>query len=229
MADRLLTCRDLTIGRGGIRMCEGISFSVSAGEYMCVVGPSGCGKSTLVDTLLGIVPPISGEVKYGSGLLRSDIGCMPQSLDLMGTSLVRDIVIAGCLGRMKRLFVGRAEKELAMHNLERMGVADLSKRRFGELSGGQKQRVLLARALCETKKLLILDEPMTGLDIIAKDELFSEIVKIHRDDGIAVIMIDSDAIDGTVLHMSDRMLYCGPVESYCESVAGKFFFAGRII
>lgn len=229
MSNTLLTCRDLAIGRDGIRMCEGLNFSVSAGEYMCVVGPSGCGKSTLVDTLLGIVPPISGEVKYESGLLRSDIGCMPQSLDLMGTSLVRDIVIAGCLGRMKRLFVGRAEKELAMHNLERMGVADLSKRRFGELSGGQKQRVLLARALCGTKKLLILDEPMTGLDIVAKDELFSEIVKINRDDGIAVIMIDSDAIDGTVLHMSDRMLYCGPVESYCESVAGKFFFAGRII
>ena len=154
---------------------------------------------------------------------------MPQRLDLMGTSIVRDVVLAGCLCRMNRLFVGKAEKELAMHNLERMGVASLAKRRFGELSGGQKQRVLLARALCSTKKLLILDEPMQGLDIMAKDELYAEIVKINRDDGIAVIMIDSDAIDGTVLHISDRMLYCGPVENYCESVAGKFYFAGRII
>lgn len=210
-------------------MCEGINFSVSAGEYMCVVGPRGCGKSTLVDTLLGIVPPICGEVRYENGLVRSDIGCMPQSLDLMGSSHVRDIVVAGCLGGMKRFFVGKAEKETAMHNLERMGVADLAKRRFGELSGGQKQRVLLARALCGTRKLLILDEPMIGLDIMAKDELYEEIVKINRDSGIAVIMIDSDAIDGKVLHISDRMLYCGPVESYCESVAGKFYFAGRII
>ena len=229
MANELLTCNNLALGRDGIRLCEGISFTIRAGEYMCVVGPGGCGKSTLVDTLIGIEKPLAGEVIYKNGLTRSDIGCMPQRLDLMGTSMVRDVVLAGCLCRMNRLFVGKAEKELAMHNLERMGVASLAKRRFGELSGGQKQRVLLARALCSTKKLLILDEPMQGLDIMAKDELYAEIVKINRDDGIAVIMIDSDAIDGTVLHISDRMLYCGPVENYCESVAGKFYFAGRII
>ena len=229
MAKELLTCSGVTLGRDSIRLCSDISFTMHEGEYMCVVGARGSGKSTLVDTLLGIEKPIEGDVIYENGLRRSDIGCMPQRLDLMGSSSVRDVVIAGCLGHMKRLFVGKAEKELAMHNLERMGVDNLAKRRFGELSGGQKQRVLLARALCGTKKLLILDEPMQGLDIMAKDELFSEIVKINRDDGIAVMMIDSDALDGTVLHLSDRMLYCGPVENYCESVAGKFYFAGRII
>lgn len=227
--EKLLECKDLAIGRDGIRMCEGISFSVSEGEYVSIVGRSGCGKSTLIDTLLGIIPPIAGEVQYSPTLVRSHIGYMPQSLEMMGGSLVREVVIAGCLSRMKRLFIGKAEKELAMHNLERMNVADLAKRRFGELSGGQKQRVLLARALCGTEKMLILDEPITGLDIIAKDELYSEIVKINRDDGIAVIMVDSDAIDGTVVHISDRMLYCGPVEKYCDSVAGRFYFAGRVI
>lgn len=229
MANELLTCRNLTVGYDGIRLCSGIDFTIRAGEYMCVVGPGGCGKSILVDTLLGIEKPFDGEVIYENGLVRADIGCMPQSLDLAGNSRVSDIVLAGCLGGMKRLFVGKAEKEKAMHNLERMGVADLAKRRFGELSGGQKQRVLLARALCGTRKLLILDDPMQGLDIMAKDELFAEIVRINQEDGIAVIMIDSQALDGTVLHISDRMLYCGPVENYCESVAGKFYFAGRII
>ena len=229
MANELLTCRNLTVGHDGIRLCSGIDFTIRAGEYMCVVGPGGCGKSILVDTLLGIEKPFDGEVIYENGLVRADIGCMPQRLDLAGNSRVSDIVLAGCLGGMKRLFVGKTEKEKAMHNLERMGVADLAKRRFGELSGGQKQRVLLARALCGTRKLLILDDPMQGLDIMAKDELFAEIVRINQEDGIAVIMIDSQALDGTVLHISDRMLYCGPVENYCESVAGKFYFAGRII
>ena len=229
MANELLTCRNLTVGYDGIRLCSGIDFTIRAGEYMCVVGPGGCGKSILVDTLLGIEKPFDGEVIYENGLVRADIGCMPQSLDLAGNSRVSDIVLAGCLGGMKRLFVGKAEKEKTMHNLERMGVADLAKRRFGELSGGQKQRVLLARALCGTRKLLILDDPMQGLDIMAKDELFAEIVRINQEDGIAVIMIDSQALDGTVLHIPDRMLYCGPVENYCESVAGKFYFAGRII
>ena len=229
MAKELLQANGLTLGYDGIRLCSDISFTLHEGEYMCVVGPRGCGKSTLLDTIVGAEKPISGEIEYKNGLQRTEIGYMPQSLDFMGGSLVRDVVLSGCLGQMKRLFVGKADKEYAMARLARLGVDGLSKRRFGELSGGQKQRVLLARALCSAKKLLILDEPMHGLDIMAKDELYAEIVKINRDDGIAVIMIDSDALDGTVLHLSDRMLYCGPVENYCESVAGRFYFAGRII
>lgn len=229
MTKEILTVKDLTVGHEGIRQCENISFTLHEGEYMCVVGPSGCGKSTLVDTILGVTPAIDGEVIYKNGLRREDIGCMPQSPDFRGESRVLDIVIGGCLGHMKHFFVGREEKEMALSNLSRLGVDGLAKRRFGELSGGQKQRVLLARALCSARKLLILDDPMHGLDFMAMDELFSEIVKVNSDDKMAVMMIDHDALDGTVLHISDRMLYCGPVENYCESVAGKFYFAGRII
>lgn len=225
----LLTCRDLAIGYDGIVQCENIGFTLSEGEYMCIVGPRECGKSTLVSTILGITPPVAGEVIYENGLKRSDIGVMPQSMEIRGNSSVLDVVITGCLANMKGLFVGRKEKELAMHNLDRMKMADFYRRRFGELSGGQKQRVLLARALCGAKRLLILDEPMHGLDAVAKDDMFDEIVRIYHEDNIAVMIIDHDALDGTVLHISDRMLYCGPVENYCESVAGKFYFAGRII
>ena len=229
MANEILSCNNLTIGRHGIAKCSGIDFTLSEGEYMCVVGRRGAGKSVLVDTILGVESPIAGSVEYLGGMTRADIGIMPQELDIRGNESVRNVVVAGCLGHMKGLFVGKKEKELALFNLERLGVLGLEKRRFGELSGGQKQRVLLARALCGARKLLILDEPMLGLDIVAKDEFFSEIVKINRDDKIAVMMIDPDAIDGTVLHISDSMMYCGPVEKYCDSVAGKFYFAGRII
>ncbi|MBE6541265.1 MAG: ATP-binding cassette domain-containing protein [Ruminococcaceae bacterium] len=227
--DEILSCRNMTVGYDGVRMCGNIDFTVHSGEYICVVGHSGIGKSALVNTLLGITPPIDGEIQYLNGLVRSDIGCMPQHQDIRGTSLVKDVVLSGCLGRMKGIFVGRHEKEIAAAQLERLHISDLAKRRFGELSGGQRQKVLLARALCAAKKLLILDEPMYGLDAVAKDEMFNEISRLNKEDGIAVIIIDSDALDGTVLHLSDRQLYCGDVSGYIKSVPGQFYFAGRII
>ena len=230
MANEILEVKDLALCTDeGVRLCSDISFTLHEGEYMCVVGAGGCGKSLMTDVILGLRKPLSGSVTYMNGLTRADIGCMPQSLDLMGNSTVMEVVLAGCLVGMKKLFIGHRERERAMSSLKRLNVDELSKRRFGELSGGQKQRVLLARALCSAKKLLILDDPMHGLDIVAKDEFYSEIIKIYRDDGIAVMMIDHDALDGTVLHLSDTMLYCGPVENYVDSVAGKFYFAGRII
>ena len=228
MNEPILTCRDLTVGYETCRLCEHIDFTLHAGEYLCVIGPDGIGKSALVSTVMGIEKPIEGEVILENGLTRADIGCMPQEAQLTGSSTVKDIVISGCLSGKRGLFVGKAEKELAMHNLERLGAADLAKRRIGELSGGQRQRVLLARALCAAKKLLILDEPMHGLDAMAKDGMFDVIAEINRE-GIAVMIVDSEALDGTVLHLSERQLFCGPVEEYIRSVPGQFYFAGRII
>lgn len=227
--NEILSCCNLAVGYDGVKMCEDINFTVYEGEYICVVGHSGIGKSALVNTILGISPPISGEVKYKNGLSRSRIGCMPQHQDVRGSSVVRDVVISGCLGKMNHIFVGRRERELAAKQLERLGITDLAKRKIGDLSGGQRQKVFLARALCAAEKLLILDEPMYGLDAVAKDEIFNEIMRLNREEGLAVIMIDSDALDGTVLHLSDRQLYCGDAADYCNSVPGKFYFAGRII
>lgn len=229
MSEELIRCTDLTVGYENCRLCGKINFAIHEGEYMCIVGHSGIGKSALISTLLGVEKPIDGKVEYKNGLERVDIGCMPQEPDLRGSSVVRDIVISGCIGRMKHIFVAKEEKECAMQNLERLGVADLARRRFGDLSGGQKQRVLLARALCGARRLLILDEPMRGLDAFAQDEMYEQIVKISRDDKIAVMIVDSNALDGTVLHLSLSQLFCGPVDEYCNTVPGKFYFAGRII
>lgn len=228
MPEELLSCKNLTVGYETVRLCENINFTLHKGEYMSVIGPSGIGKSALASTILGIEKPIVGEVVYENGLERSEIGCLPQEQIIRGSVSVKEIVLEGCLHHTKKWFIGKAEKELAMHNLERVGLADLAKRKFGELSGGQKQRVLLARALCAAKKLLILDEPMHGLDVYAKDEMYAQIVKIYES-GIAVMIIDSSAVDGTVLHLSDRQLFLGDVEEYIRSVPGQFYFAGRII
>lgn len=228
MNEPILTCRNLTVGYETCRLCESIDFTLHAGEYLCVIGPEGIGKSALVSTIMGIEPPVEGEVILENGLKRTDIGCMPQEMELLGTSVVKDIVISGCIAGKRGLFVGKAEKERAMYNLERLGAADLAKRRIGELSGGQRQRVLLARALCAAKKLLILDEPMHGLDAMAKDEMFNVIADVSRE-GIAVLIVDAEALDGTVLHLSRQQLFCGPVEDYIRSIPGQFYFAGRII
>jgi len=229
MSNALLTCKNLTVGYDGCRLCEGINFTIHEGEYVCVIGPSGIGKSALVATIMGIIKPTDGEVIYENGLTVKDIGCLPQEQFFHTEVRVLDVVMEGCLNHIKGLFVGKKAKEIALKNLTRLGVEGLAKRRFGELSGGQKQRVLLARALCGAGKLLVLDEPMHGLDAVARDELFREIIRLNYEDGIAVLIVDHEAIDGTVLHLSDRQLYCGTVESYVNTIPGQFYFSGRII
>lgn len=228
MSTPLLTCKNLTVGYDGCRLCEDINFTIHEGEYVCVVGPSGIGKSALVATLMGIVEPTAGEVIYENGLTIKDIGCLPQEQLFRTEVRVLNVVMEGCLNQLKGLFVGKKARAMAEANLERLGISHLTKRQFGELSGGQKQRVLLARALCGAGKLLILDEPMHGLDAYAKDEMFAEIVKISES-GIAVMLIDASAVDGTVLHLSDRQLFCGNVTDYVKSIPGQFYFMGRII
>jgi len=229
MSNPLIVCKNLTVGYDGCRLCENINFTIHEGEYVCVVGPSGIGKSALVATMMGILPPTDGAVLYENGLTVRDIGCLPQEQQFRNEVKVLDVVMEGCLNHVKGLFVGKKARILAETNLERLGVTDLAKRRFGELSGGQKQRVLLARALCGAKKMLILDEPMHGLDAVARDELFHEILRLNHEDGMAVLIVDHEAIDGTVLHLSDTQLYCGPVENYINTIPGQFYFSGRII
>ena len=229
MSAPILTCRALTVGYDGVRLCSGIDFTLHEGEYLSVIGPVGCGKSALVATGLGIIPPIEGEVGYENGLTRTEIGCLPQQNDVRGSVSVRDLVLSGCLGHMRHIMVGRAEKALAADAMERLGISDLARRRFGDLSGGQKQRALLARALCGARRLLILDDPMRGLDPFARDALFAEIARIRDEEGVAMILVDNEAVDGTVLHMSDTVRFCGPVEEYARSGPGRLYFAGRVL
>ena len=227
-----LTVQNLSVGYDGHPVAEGISFTVSAGDYLCVVGENGSGKSTLMKTLLRLQEPLSGQIMPGDGLQRNEIGYLPQKTAVQRDfpASVREIVRSGCQGRCGlRPFYNREEKALAEEAMERMGIAALAERCFRELSGGQQQRVLLARALCATRKLLLLDEPVAGLDPKATAELYELIASLNRE-GVAILMVSHDlaAVDyaSHILHIGDRLFF-GTREAYLESGAGDAWLAQR--
>ena len=227
-----LTVQNLSVGYDGHPVAEGISFTVSAGDYLCVVGENGSGKSTLMKTLLRLQEPLSGQILPGDGLRRNEIGYLPQKTAVQRDfpASVREIVRSGCQGRCGlRPFYNREEKALAEEAMERMGIAPLAERCFRALSGGQQQRVLLARALCATRKLLLLDEPVAGLDPKATAELYELIASLNRE-GVAILMVSHDlaAVDyaSHILHIGDRLFF-GTREAYLESGAGDAWLAQR--
>lgn len=224
-----LRCENLTLGYEGKEIVSGLSFSVSKGDYVCIVGENGSGKSTLVKVLLGLHAPISGEVKRTRELAHG-IGYLPQQTAVQRDfpASVEEIVLSGFAGHMGlRPFYTKKEKECVRANMERLGVASLAKRCYRELSGGQQQRVLLARALCATGELLLLDEPVSGLDPKATAELYAIIEELNRKDGITVLMVSHDIASALVcadriLHIGHEIFF-GSREDYLKSPVGKGF------
>ena len=228
----LLTCKDLSCGYEQTAVVSGVNFSVSKGDYLCIVGENGSGKSTLVKTLLGLVKPIAGSIETGDGLKRNEIGYLPQQTDVQRDfpASVWEVVLSGCLAASAlRPFYNKKEKALAQENIEKMGLKGFEKRCYRELSGGQQQRVLLARALCATRKLLLLDEPVSGLDPKVTLEMYELIAKLNREDGVTVIMISHDINAALkyathILHVSHNVFF-GTREEYLASDYVKRFTA----
>ena len=207
-----LTCTSLVLGYDGKEILENISFSVNSGDYLCIVGENGSGKSTLMKTLLGLQAPIRGKVLTGYGLKQNEIGYLPQQ-----TEVQKDFPA----------FYNRTEKQLAEEAMAKLGISELKTRCYRELSGGQQQRVLLSRALCATRKMLLLDEPVSGLDPKVSAELYHIIEDLNSRDGITVIMISHDietAIQyaSHILHIGKK-LFWGTTQDYLESEAGRVF------
>ena len=225
--DALLSCRDLSLGYEGKAILEHLDFEVRAGDYLCVVGENGSGKSTLMKTILGLLHPLKGEVLTGDGLHQNEIGYLPQQTLVQRDfpASVYEIVLSGCQGRQGlRPFYSKADKALAWQNIRRMELEPLARRCYRELSGGQQQRVLLARALCATRKLLLLDEPVAGLDPKVTTEMYQLIADLNRKDGITVVMISHDLESALryadhILHIGSR-IYFGTVEGYLSSETG---------
>lgn len=224
-----IEAKNLSVGYEGEAACENINFAVNAGDYLCIVGENGSGKSTLMKTILGLIKPIGGEIVTGDGLNRKEIGYLPQQTVVQKDfpASVKEIVLSGCQTRAGlRPFYSKEEKALALENMERLGIANLAGRCYRDLSGGQQQRVLLARALCATKKVLLLDEPVSGLDPKVTIEMYELIGGLHKE-GVTIIMISHDI--SAALRYADHILHIGETvffgtkEEYKESPEGSFF------
>lgn len=231
----LITCQDVCLGYDGAAVLHDVNFEVCRGDLLCIVGENGSGKSTLIKGLLGLKAPLSGAITLGDGLKPTEIGYLPQQTELQRDfpASVMEVVLSGRLnGLHGRVLYSRADRAAALENLERMGVDDLKNQSYQALSGGQQQRVLLARALCATKKLLLLDEPVTGLDPVATGELYNLIKLIHLCNGITVIMVTHDIeaalrYSTKVLHLGKTQLFFGTTEAYKKSDPARRFLGGR--
>ena len=226
--ETLLSCRDVSLGYEGHTVWEHLTFSVYSGEYLCIVGENGSGKSTLLKSLLGLLPPLKGVIR------RSDtagaVGYLPQQTQAQRDfpATVSEVVLSGFLSaRGRRFFYSAAEKSQALMHMGKLGILELKDRCYRELSGGQQQRVLLARALCATQKMLLLDEPVSGLDPKVTAEMYTFIEKLNREDGITVIMISHDVAAAVryashILHIGDTVFF-GTRADYLQSPQGRLF------
>ena len=190
----IITAKELSVGYEKQAVLTDINFEINAGDYFCIVGENGSGKSTMMKTMLGLQPPISGTIQFGDGLEQNEIGYLPQQSVVQRDfpASVFEIVLSGCQNSLKRSFFYKKEhRDMAMANIKKMGIEHLKNRCYRELSGGQQQRVLLARALCATKRALLLDEPVAGLDPIVTAEMY-DLIKQLNDEGLTIIMISHD-------------------------------------
>ena len=229
-----LTCQNLCVGYDGKPVLQDLSFEIFAGDYLCIVGENGSGKSTLMKTILGLQSPINGRILAGDGLRKNEIGYLPQQTQIQKDfpASVREIVLSGCQGRCGiRPFYNKEEKQLAAAAMDKMQITQLARRCYRELSGGQQQRVLLARALCATRKILLLDEPVSGLDPKVTAEMYALIEKLNREDGITVIMISHDISAALkyashILHIGNTVFF-GTKSEYLRSPQGQLFAAEK--
>ena len=229
-----LICQDLCVGYDGKAVLQDLNFAAFSGDYLCIVGENGSGKSTLMKTILGLQQPVRGRILTLDGLRKNEIGYLPQQTQVQKDfpASVREIVLSGCQGRCgSRPFYNKGEKQLAADAMEKMQIAQLAKRCYRELSGGQQQRVLLARALCATRKMLLLDEPVSGLDPKVTAEMYALIEKLNREDGITVIMISHDIAAAVkyashILHIGDAVFF-GTKTEYLQSPQGRLFAAEK--
>ena len=230
----LLKAENLTLGYDNQAIISDLNFEINAGDYLCIVGENGSGKSTLMKTLLHLQNAYGGNIIFGDGLTKKEIGYLPQQTQVQRDfpASVWEIVLSGCQSRSGlRPFYSREEKKLAMESIERMGIGHLKGRCYRELSGGQQQRVLLARALCATRKLILLDEPVAGLDPIVTAEMYS-VIKELNDEGITIIMISHDISAALkyathILHIGEKVFF-GTKSSYLESPMGRVFVGEEV-
>ncbi|WP_303866116.1 metal ABC transporter ATP-binding protein [Acetobacterium wieringae] len=221
---KLISCEGVTIGYDGQRAVNKVSFDLEQGDYLCIVGENGSGKSTLVKGLLGLIKPQEGSITF-NGIAPNEIGYLPQQTVIQRDfpASVGEVVISGCLNRRGLLpFYSRAEKDRAADKMKQLSITEIQKKSYRDLSGGQQQRVLLARALCATEKLLLLDEPVSGLDPVMTADLYQLVAELNQTRGITVLMVSHDlesALEygNKILHMKTETAFFGSTADYLKT------------
>lgn len=230
----LINCKNLELAYDRKTVLNGLSFSVEMGDYLCIVGENGSGKSTLMKALLGLIKPVSGEINFCCDFHKKEIGYLPQQTDIQRDfpASVWEVVLSGTLGkRGSRPFYSAENKKLAKKNMELLGIAHLKKTSYQDLSGGQQQRVLLARAMCATTSILLLDEPVAGLDPVVTAEMYKIIEDLNKK-GITIIMISHDISAAAkyashILHLKHGSFFFGKKEDYIFSDISSDFMGGE--
>ncbi len=228
----MIKCIDGKFGYDGRPVISDLNFEVSAGDYLCIVGENGSGKSTLLKGILGLKAPMSGNL-YCS-FKNTGLGYLPQKTETQKDfpAGVFEVVISGRLNKMgRRLFYSREDRKCAEESMKKLGISDLKSKSFQELSGGQQQRVLLARALCSAEKIIVLDEPVSGLDPKVTEEMY-RILKGLNDEGMTVVMVSHDINRSVrcathILHLGQKQVFFGNVAEYIKSDACRCFCGGN--
>ena len=226
---KILSANRLNVQYDKTTALKDVSFELYEGDYLCIVGDNGSGKSTLVKTLLGLIKPKSGNVHFHCSVCKEEIGYLPQTTAIQRDfpATVSEVVLSGCLNRRKWApFYSQAEKQRALKNMKRLDIESLKHKSFRDLSGGQQQRVLIARALCASEKVLLLDEPVTGLDPQTTSSLYELIEKLNQELGLTIIMITHDVNSGLksaskVLHLRKEVLFFGSIDEYQQKELNK--------
>lgn len=230
-----IICEQAEFGYDTGAVLKNINFQISEGDYLCIVGENGSGKSTLIKGLLKLKSPTVGKIIYSDGLKPNEIGYLPQQSQTQKDfpASVFEVVMSGRANCLKnRIFYNRNDKAAVADKMKMMGIENLRNRSFQELSGGQRQRVLLARALCATKKVLLLDEPVAGLDPVVTHELYELIRDINKKYKITVIMVSHDISAAVkysthILHLGNGQLFFGKTDEYVDSKVGRHFLSGE--
>lgn len=231
----LISCNNLTLSYNSTPVIENLSFSFEKGDYLCIVGENGAGKSTLIKGILGLIKPTVGKITYSDGLIQSNIGYLPQQNEIQKDfpASVYEVVISGTLNKCGAIpFYRKKQKETALMNIRLLGLESVKNKCYQDLSGGQQQRVLLARALCAADSVILLDEPVSGLDPLVTKDLYGLIKHLNEHHNLSVIMVSHD-INGSlknathILHLEHENAFFGSVNEYITSDFSKKFISSN--
>lgn len=229
---QLLKCENVHMNYDSTKAVNGVSFSVDEGDFLCIVGENGAGKSTLLKGILGLQKISEGRVIF-NGIKKSEIGYLPQRTQVQKDfpAAVKEVVLSGRIGRRGKLFYSAEDRQIASENMETMKISDIRNKSFNELSGGQQQRVLLARALCATDRLLLLDEPTAGLDPFVTEDMYRLIEHLNSEHGVTVIMVTHDIKSAVkyankILCMEHDGDFFGTTQEYLDTPAAKRILGG---